>query len=580
MGSSMRWTRTVRHPLFLLSAVFLVYLLSVYQKLGQLPNGDEPYFIYWARSFHHEEGPLPLDPSLIVHPPLYPLILSFVQTTFGDTVYLLRLTGAAFFGLTLFFLYWVCLKTFRLRQGVAVLTVLLYAINPLVVQGSVLLDIDHTLYPFLLLLSFQQMIRFLTRPSTVNFLTASLIYGVCYWAKATTVLVFFPVACLGLLDKRSRGWARKALLACLAGFVFFITTFWLLSRFWNLPLILPFRFGTFTYYLPMPGKGITFLPLLREGIRTAILVILWIGPSFLFLSLWGAFRIFRYGREDHFEVSMLRSTVLLFIMPLGFYTFLGHHIFGYPKYQVPVMLFGVILIGIFLEDFEKGKRLTFLSVKMQIVCLCLLTLFYFLTIGDPLYNFIFKTRTHLLHGGAVWGPLGLTGLHILTVLGSVMLLSFVMSKYSPSQNRKGVIASVCCLSVIAYSLSLGVRQGLADYRTGYMYGAPREELPAVCEFLKQRGISGEEVFAEHEISFCLGSPQYHSARRWILDDPSEVSKRIDKEGIRAIVYGLTTHKISQIRTLERPEWQGVLREHFRRMKIYTQEVWVDKRIGF
>ena len=83
----------------------------------------------------------------IPHPPLYIWLAGMAERTFGFGLPAIRSVGAASFVATLLLVPLTCYAFFKENvQRASLVAIAIYAIHPLALQGSLLLDIDNTIF--------------------------------------------------------------------------------------------------------------------------------------------------------------------------------------------------------------------------------------------------------------------------------------------------------------------------------------------------------------------------------------------------------------------------------------------------
>lgn len=144
------------HPVNRVAALLLAVLLAMTGFLALLPSLSKPFTldeteIAYRAHYIVEKGPKTfLDGShYIAHPPLYEYTMAGIFRLFGESELPARLFGLILFILTGVLFKWTLEELLRnedpLLRAIAVFTgIMMYAVNPLLLQHSLLLDADTT----------------------------------------------------------------------------------------------------------------------------------------------------------------------------------------------------------------------------------------------------------------------------------------------------------------------------------------------------------------------------------------------------------------------------------------------------
>src|SRR3989338_9087938 len=118
--------------------LFLVYLFFALPLLGRPLLTDEVAMAQVAKS-----GSALLSPGPGGHPPLYIDTLRFISQFLGMRDNSLRIIGLLCFIFDLVLIYQLAKIIFK-DKNTGILSCLIFALQPMAIQGSMILDIDNT----------------------------------------------------------------------------------------------------------------------------------------------------------------------------------------------------------------------------------------------------------------------------------------------------------------------------------------------------------------------------------------------------------------------------------------------------
>ena len=480
-----------RPVLALLLAASLVYAIIWYVSRSKLIFTDEVVF---AEDFARiAAGNWPA--ALIPHPPLYILLGGWAVRIFGYNLPALRLVGGFSFLLTLWLLPQVVQRLMpgAQTQRAALIVLAIWAVHPLALQGSLLLDIDNTLFTPAMLVFILALAQ--RSPATGWYaLVIALAFALMLWCKLLPGSLFITAAALFVAV-----WVRRlrvVLIGLALGAALFAITLWLFASLTGFPLTV--FTATFSRVAAPTSGGSSRL--LSRGLMGGGITALWI--SLPFLALYGvavAQRVLFILRGLQSRTSSLLSAVaalvawqdLLWLCALPSYVILsvGNDLpMGFPRYHYPFFLLMVLTTGLWLAEcsFNFDGRL----VGAAVVC----AIYFAIVVPDPLfpqYRLTFDTNSlaERLRFGAtsqVWG---------LVMPFVALLLFFLMARLQ----LKRALLRTCLAFVMASWPVISVAQARASYATIYEYG--REGGRETAAWVQQRTQSNDVVVAPKEIHF-------------------------------------------------------------------------------
>jgi hypothetical protein len=518
--------------IFLASREKLIYTdeVAFARDFERFARGD------WAQAF-------------IPHPPLYTWLGSLTVRLIGDDVPVMRLVGGSAYVATLVLLPLVCYALSRERAQAwraGLLAVMIWAIHPLALQGSLLLDIDNTVFAPALLLFVLALVGTEGARGWQRALAVGCAFSLLLWAKflPTAPIVAGIGLLVTLLRRRQVGSATLGLLLGLLFFVISLALFGALSRF-------PIAILTTTLLrvqTPAAGFGRTFARTLMGG---GILSV-WVGlPLLLAYLVYAVARATKILRTLQFAAS----DILLFGSAVGLvlYTAGSELPMGFPRYHYPIFLLMVIWLALAVND--DSTRFAFLSGRATRLGTLGATVaaaaFFALVVPDPLlpqYQLTFETNELIkrLQFGAQL-QIATVLLPGLALVAGHLALGRVTGAGQPRKRpgrgrrlaaRAGPAMVAAAISFcLASWLVLDVAQARADYSTIYEYG--RRGGAEVSALVRARTRESDRVVAPMEILFhanregtfvLVAAGPDASAASWLALVPTE----------RPAAYVLTT----------------------------------------
>lgn len=439
----------------------------------------------------------------IPHPPLYTGLGSIAVRLFGYTLPSLRLVGGLSFLAVLWLLPLACsalngqLEHAR-RSGV--IAALIWAVHPLALQGSLLLDIDNTLLPLAMLLLLLAFSLTETAPPAQRALWIALAWALMLWTKWLPSPLMLILALTVVLVLR-----RRQVLSALAGLalgsavhgVSFVA-FAILNDF---PIDRLSITVNRTQMIAMGWQRAMSRLIMGGGITSV-----WIGIPFLISWLMLAI----YRTRDLLRGAQItyRDGVLGFtLVGMTVYSIGNELPMGFPRYHYPVFLGIVILVSLALADNTtlsaawQNKYVRLVWLTMSAAC----AVYFALVLPDPLlpqYALTFETNdlwTRLRFGAqlqmsALFIPFGLIAV-------ACWILLRLVRVPLPALFTQRPLRSILFVAAAAFSagswIVTSTAQAFADYATIYEYG--RHGGREMATLIAQRTAPDDRIIAPKEI---------------------------------------------------------------------------------
>jgi len=419
----------------------------------------------------------------IPHPPLYTILGSLSIQLFGYNLSAMRLVGAAGYLLTLWLIPLVChclTDDPAQAKRAGLIAVAAWAIHPLALQGSLLLDIDNTIFPPVLLLFTLALSTTESSPAWQRMIYVGGTFAVMLWVKLlpSTLLL----AGIVLITYVIRGQHVLSTLGALAlGALVFTVSFLAFSLASKFPL--EHIWGTFLRTQNIAQRPERLLArLVMGGGITAIWVGIPLLVAFGVVSTKQLVYILR-GRQP----KVLDTLILYVIAGFGIFTIGNELPMGFPRYHYPLVLIIVITACIMLIKFGLFERLSVFSTILSTLC-CII--YFAIFVQDPLlphYALTFETNDLMTR---------LTfGLHnqifsLIVPLGISFLVCRIIVK-------RWITISPLIAFCVGIWLVTSITQTQAAYSTIYEYGriGGRE----MSELIQQRTQPTDKIIAPKEI---------------------------------------------------------------------------------
>lgn len=324
----------------------------------------------------------------IPHPPLYVALGSLATRVWGYTLPAMRVVGGAGYLLTLWLIPLVCSRladNADQAKRASLIAILAWGIHPLALQGSLLLDIDNTLFPPALLLLTLAVSRAESGPRAGRIILIAGSFALMMWVKLLPSSLLIAGAILLTYVLRRQGFASTAASIALGALIFAVS-FGIFAAITHFPVEVVW--STFARVQTVAGG---FERALRRLIMGGGITAMWAGIPLLILFAGivyqRALRIVR-GQTPNVGDSLILYTVS------GFAIFtLGNELpMGFPRYHYPLVLCIVILVSLTLADINWDRK----RIKLALAASALGCATYFALVApDPLlpqYALTFETN--------------------------------------------------------------------------------------------------------------------------------------------------------------------------------------------
>lgn len=573
------------YPAIFILSFFAAYLIFALSSLHKPLMADEIFFASDADRLQYGE-------IYVAHPPPYHDILRFLVRIFGFSHENLRLFGIFSFFLAIYLIYFIGKEVSKGQENnknIGLLACFLYAVHPMAIQGSLILDIDNTILTVFLaffILYFTKTYRDLTFKS---YIFLGLLFFASLGAKFTTpfalILAMLLFYCF---NRQAKTAAFAALLIGIIGIGLFLLSWAIYSSLYDLSFLSVFKRSLSVLFSSFSFAGnFAFAELLKRAAR----LFLWIGPFLLALSLIVVIqRLRNYHQKKILEIV---DFCLIYIGILFFgYLLIGGISFQFPKYQFPLLSILTIIAANFIYklDFEARK---------QNLLLYGIVIIFFIS-----YNMIFGKDLLYLFNYTLREALVFTPLEVSNVTKDILLnfslslipfiLTFMIIKVAHKRyNLLRTIVLSLLIVTISSNLSLNIIQAKANYSTAYCYGRDIREMKAMEGFLKEvkrtssEGaiiMGPEDILYEAKILSAVdtfnGPESYLRQYQYdvIGSDRTKFIEAITDQRVACVAYSISWNTISAYENIFFHEdvWK-ILQDNYEPKQIGTYTVWLRRK---
>jgi hypothetical protein len=565
-------------PFFCLA--ILIYLVFALFSIAEPPMGDSIYFLISSKVMNNKI----LQPHFFQqtgiylgtwHPPLYLYILAFIDKLAGLNPINARTVGIFSVVIALVLIYIITQNIFpenKHRHFAGLIGVFLYAINPMVIQGSLLPDIDTTILAPLLLFFIYLFVKL---SGKYRYLFLGLFLGLALWAKLTTpFLLIISIFLFHALGSNLKKGIQESSYVFFIGFGLFVISWGIYCFFMQKPFIFPFlnakkAFFALNFISPRSSFKIINIDMVRALTR----IILYTSPFYFLLFIlacWQRFKEFIAAREKRgIDFVFILSLIIL----LG-YLLVGGITHSFPKYHYPFLSLSAIVIAGFIWEkikFEKKHLFLYLGAAMII---CAYNIFL---IGDFLYSTDYGLRENVITFGMITGgyAIKLAIQFILYILPFFCVSAVLLIKKANTMFYRALF-----VWTIASCFSLNILQAKADYQTVYCYGGKGTK--EALSFLRKLKSEGKSILTTEDIyynidekafmasyDYCLSKKDYLGHEAFIL---AVKSKKPD-----CIVSSISSNTVEQYRSIfNNPKILDFLKGDFSRKGIGSYSIWIRK----
>ncbi|MDQ7772701.1 MAG: hypothetical protein RDU13_04150, partial [Elusimicrobiales bacterium] len=413
-------------------------------------------------------------------------------------------------------------------------------LSPAFIKAALILDTDNTLITLgaaAMALAALRQRHFLLIP----------LFFVCLWSKVTACV---PLAAAFLFhaaweDRRSGGSRTlRTALALGAGLAAWTLSLYLFCSLNGLPFNAPFEYMYSAVFSKKVGATAAHYQILQA--------VLWAGLPLCGLLLLGLPRSFA-GTASSLDRLALS---LCAIIGVG-YVSLGGTPFGFPKFQIPAWPFICWLAAGALLKVQKPALFAAAAAALAIYA------------GDPLYSLRFSLREALASGSGLALPSARIAAQILLPLLPAAAAAIMFRK---AMGARRALAAGLTAVFVGQSLAINALQA-GRYNSAYNYGGEglTEAAAMAGDAIRDGGkaIVPLEIYGTLRLSGLV--PERLPNSMWEKD---RLLASVGDDDYRAVVYGIPSNTVEQVRLLRHPGTVSLFRaEGWRFGRTGTYELW-------
>ncbi len=570
-------TNILTKPYFFIGFFLIIYLVCALLFIHKPLTGDEFVFAFDAQQVHFGK-------IGTWHPPFYFDSLRLCHFLFGFTGENLRFFNIFCFTLTLFLVYPIAEEIFSRDENNKsgktfwLFTIFMYAVHPMALQGSLVLDIDNSLLNLLLLLFIFVFLKSHNQPGNKNLILLGFFLFFCLWTKLSTsfglILVIFIFQILSKGVKRGIG---ASFLIAGVGIGILCAAWALYANFYKIPVF------ALAERISQPIQATFFIAshyFLRDFLKRTIRIILWINPFIILLFL----RTFGIRLKEFSARKIIQPIDFCFIYVIVIFTgylFVGGGAWSFPKYHFPLLAILILLVfgRIGKADFNLiGKEAGF-YIGMIVVMI-----FYnVFIVGDLLYLLNYKIRNAF-----ILAPQDLPVLYkdffrqlFLYVLPIFIITAILKIIFAGRYKLARVIYIGFIIAAISTILSGDFIHLKADYATSFCYGRSTADMRKLEGFFLRlkHDYPKSMIIGPGDVLFNAGLWNLGMERYVYCTSGENFLSAIKDERVICVAYGVSWNDIFQYRNIFYNRLvQGYLKQNYRAGQMGEYTIWLRRSI--
>jgi len=514
-----------KYKIFLI-VILVLHLIFVLFCVNQPLIGDEIVFLESAKGVLKTGRPI-FDYSVfkpnfqgLWHPPLYIHLLSLFMLLFGDSIYSLRAVSIIFNFLTIILVFFITREILRDRENGelwALFAVAIYALNPLTIQNSVIIDIDGGILNFAIYL----FLYFLIKNKSFYYLVPSLV--LVFLAKESGPFVIFGSLFLFYLVTLNFKKLIKTVLLFFSSGVVFVSLFWIYCNLLSLDFTMMFKHNF--------GKGFQSLNLdtLARSLWSLKVFIYFAVPFFvlLFFFLFFCFIFLNY-KSLKFMGAGKKKILLLGIfatITIGFFGYFGATSWGFPKYYITALP----AMSVFIASLFSYSKIKIRRYGRFFILMILLGVYFSFFVSNPLFA-EFDSNVHnadFLNAGKL-----VAKSFVLYAIIPFIISFFVLWINSREEVVSKILQALVFLTFFVY-FYLNIINASADYSTYNRYGD--KGILEVVRYFEENDIFAGKIATYPHLGSYLEMAEYYDIT-WDYYSVDDFKKNIvDNEKIEYVV---------------------------------------------
>lgn len=499
--------------IILIALIIFLYLGLLFFSIQNLFQADEIDFIKASKGILETGKPIYKADLLnknfqgLWHPPLYIILLTIPQYFFGENPIALRSVAiiCELFTIILIFLITDYLVKKR-KLFWASFAAIIYTLNPLAVQSSIILDIDGSILNFLMAL----FVYLYIKNKSYWYLIPSLL--LVFWSKFSgTVILCGALFIYTILTKNLKKFKQSITTIFSAGILFLIT-FFVYTKYYNLDFLMPLTRN------PLIGNTLKII----SGSFTNIAKSLWSIKLFLYFAIPFFIFLFCYLSYKFIKNKTYKThknIVLIALIPIIsiiIFFIAGSSTWNFPKYYILTLPYISIFIGFMLSKIE--LRLD-KNIYSFVIASLITLLYFFIFLGDPLIPEIqvFASKQYLMET---------IPRILMRFLSYVVVPLIIFSLITIKSKIKNKVILVLLFLTFTTAIYIDITQATADYSTHNLYGTTG--LEEIINYFETNQIPSNQTAVYPNLGYYLGYNDYYDITQ-IYPDEDKIKKYLFEE---------------------------------------------------
>jgi len=439
---------------------------------------------------------------------------------FGENALATRLPSIILNVLSIIFIYLIVIMLFKNskeKHKIGLLASLLYAINPITIQSSLVLDME-VLVSFIFLLS----CYFYFKLDKKIYLLIPMV--MLFWTKFAGAIILVGSFIIFFLINKEWKQLQRFIILTLSSLSLFLVSFFVWCKTLNLNFLMPFKHSSI----------LSSLFFIIQNPVLSVSKSLWALKNFVyfatpFLILLFIFVIYEVIRHKELMDKKMYLFGIIGVISIVFFGITGSGSYNFPKYYIMALP----SICIFISSFIAKNKINLKFVDKRFVLTIgitsiLIILGFLIFLKDPIMPEISGTSASI--------TLKEAAIKIIPHFMFYLLMPIILSSYLIFKLPKGKkIALTLLYLTLLVSCYINIIQFSADYSTNYMYGDSNLGLSGTIAFLKDNNIPSESIAAYTHIGYYTNFEKFLDII--LVYDSNELFQEwvVDNEKIKYVI---------------------------------------------
>ncbi|MCX5680657.1 MAG: glycosyltransferase family 39 protein [Candidatus Omnitrophica bacterium] len=558
---------------------FVLYVFFSFPSWREPIMGDEVTVANWIKSFGDStiKNYFIRDGDRLFgmwHPPTYAYLVSLIGKFTVINEASIRMIGVTSFLISLVLIYAIASGLSRKddkRELIAILSCLIYTLNPLAVKGSILIDLDVILHVAVLALILA-LVRYRYRENShKGLLVCIALFTVTLCIKLSTPVILIMSIFVYQFLRREWGKLIYTLKIAAAG-IFSALIIWLIyCRAHNIDFFsifaVPLSVGSYIPLIKSPGKEGWLV--LARNIWSPFM---WCSPAFIILGVIGFWRNLRTQTEND---SLMTPAQFAFYGLLIFtvYMFVGGVSHSFPKYHYAIVpIFSVLAASVVIKNIKPDRQL-FLNTAVLISILILYDIYL---VKDPIYLISYALKESVI--SASRGSVFAVAIEWIARMALLLLTIPIAFLFYMNRKTRGALILALFVSMLASNIALLFIQRGAVYNTVYCYGG--RGMRGAADIVMSNTAPGDIILAPPEIVLLSGKNIFSYMTAKNLRSKDMFLDMLKQDDVNCVVYGISGNTSEQYKHIfYAKDVKAILNEKYLRHEAGSYTVWVKRKQG-